>query len=413
MKESMLNTIDLKKNKNNNKEIYNFFLVVFYMLIFEDLFSLIIPLFKITDELIALSAILFFIYNLYKNKWKYHKNKMTLYLFLFVMITLIGNLRYNYQPILLAVLPDLFLSLKFWLALYIGMFLFSKLNFDIYGKNIGFHIKLVTNIFILLFIVDLIFGGIFPGAIRYGFKSTQLFYEAHSIFVAICIFLLSLLTLVKKHVRFADMYIFILIMFIISTMRSKAFGAIVVYFFLYYLIILSNKYLNKKYLSCLIILALIVGASQILFYFFDDNREGIARYVLQIVSLQIANDHFPLGGGFGTFAEYYSGKVYSPLYYNYEIDAVQGITENEPSFLSDVFWPMIIGQSGYIGLIIYIYILKILFDKIQKIRFYNNRKYMVALFVFLYLIISSTAESAFVHYISIPLAIVLGMCLKH
>lgn len=413
MKESMLNTIDLKKNKNNNKEIYNFFLVVFYMLIFEDLFSLIIPLFKITDELIALSAILFFIYNLYKNKWKYHKNKMTLYLFLFVMITLIGNLRYNYQPILLAVLPDLFLSLKFWLALYIGMFLFSKLNFDIYGKNIGFHIKLVTNIFILLFIVDLIFGGIFPGAIRYGFKSTQLFYEAHSIFVAICIFLLSLLTLVKKHVRFADMYIFILIMFIISTMRSKAFGAIVVYFFLYYLIILSNKYLNKKYLSCLIILALIVGASQILFYFFDDNREGIARYVLQIVSLQIANDHFPLGGGFGTFAEYYSGKVYSPLYYNYGIDAVQGITENEPSFLSDVFWPMIIGQSGYIGLIIYIYILKILFDKIQKIRFYNNRKYMVALFVFLYLIISSTAESAFVHYISIPLAIVLGMCLKH
>ncbi|WP_302809759.1 hypothetical protein, partial [Megamonas funiformis] len=160
MKESMLNTIDLKKNKNNNKEIYNFFLVVFYMLIFEDLFSLIIPLFKITDELIALSAILFFIYKLYKNKWKYHKNKMTLYLFLFVMITLIGNLRYNYQPILLAVLPDLFLSLKFWLALYIGMFLFSKLNFDIYGKNIGFHIKLVTNIFILLFIVDLIFGGI-------------------------------------------------------------------------------------------------------------------------------------------------------------------------------------------------------------------------------------------------------------
>ena len=134
---------------------------------------------------------------------------------------------------------------------------------------------------------------------------------------------------------------------------------------------------------------------------------------MQIVSLQIANDHFPLGGGFGTFAEYYSGKVYSPLYYNYEIDAVQGITENEPSFLSDVFWPMIIGQSGYIGLIIYIYILKILFDKIQKIRFYNNRKYMVALFVFLYLIISSTAESAFVHYISIPLAIVLGMCLKH
>ena len=268
MKESMLNTIDLKKNKNNNKEIYNFFLVVFYMLIFEDLFSLIIPLFKITDELIALSAILFFIYNLYKNKWKYHKNKMTLYLFLFVMITLIGNLRYNYQPILLAVLPDLFLSLKFWLALYIGMFLFSKLNFDIYGKNIGFHIKLVTNIFILLFIVDLIFGGIFPGAIRYGFKSTQLFYEAHSIFVAICIFLLSLLTLVKKHVRFADMYIFILIMFIISTMRSKAFGAIVVYFFLYYLIILSNKYLNKKYLSCLIILALIVGAFSNIILFF-------------------------------------------------------------------------------------------------------------------------------------------------
>ena len=70
---------------------------------------------------------------------------------------------------------------------------------------------------------------------------------------------------------------------------------------------------------------------------------------------------FPLGTGFGTFASWVSGVYYSPIYTLYGINNVWGLTKEWPGLVSDVFWPMIIAQNGFIGLGLYIFIIYNLF----------------------------------------------------
>lgn len=85
------------------------------------------------------------------------------------------------------------------------------------------------------------------------------------------------------------------------------------------------------------------------------NSEDQARTVLTKTSVQIANDHFPIGSGAGTFASSTSYKMgYSEVYSKYNLKYIWGASEENPTFLTDVFWPKILGQSGYVGLVFFI-----------------------------------------------------------
>ena len=77
---------------------------------------------------------------------------------------------------------------------------------------------------------------------------------------------------------------------------------------------------------------------------------------------------------------------------------------------SDVFWPMIIAQFGLFGTICYVGMLILLFRKIQEGYSKDNKKIYIAKIVsFTYLLISSISESAFVHPIAIPFALIIGV----
>ena len=84
--------------------------------------------------------------------------------------------------------------------------------------------------------------------------------------------------------------------------------------------------------------------------------------------------------------------------------------EENAIFVSDTFWPMILGQFGYLGLISYIFIIYKIYVDIQKNYSKQNKGVYQAKMICLgYLIISSIAESAFVNPISIAMAIILGL----
>ena len=125
--------------------------------------------------------------------------------------------------------------------------------------------------------------------------------------------------------------------------------------------------------------------------------------------LRDAKDYFPFGAGFGTYASHYSGKYYSPLYSMYSLSFVHGLKPDDVVFVSDTFWPMIIGQKGYIGLGCYVLALMYLLKKIIPYFKIRREYYAAALFALGYLGISSLAESAFVNSFAIPLAMVIGM----
>lgn len=74
------------------------------------------------------------------------------------------------------------------------------------------------------------------------------------------------------------------------------------------------------------------------------------RNALYLGSLAIARDNLPLGAGFGRFGSHMSREVYSPVYAQYALDGVYGLTEANPIAVTDTFWPMILGETGVIGL---------------------------------------------------------------
>lgn len=402
-----------KAIKKNNK-VYISFIMLFYMIIFRDLLEVYIPLASYLDELFAIMAIPIAINNLYKNRGviRINRNSSTIWLLGFILIGLFSNVVYRYQPFIKAVLPDILLNLKFWLSIFVGQQLFKDLDLDKFGKKIGYHVKFVIWIYVALILLDNIAGGIFPADIRYGVRSTQLFYGVHTVFCAMCAFLLSLITLIKKNVKHSNIYTFILILLMLSTMRSKAFGAVALFLLMYYLIFVFNKKISIKTIVVIGLVCLFVGWSQIQYYFFSSISDNAARNVLLRTSLSVAKDHFPFGAGFATFASHYSGLVYSPLYQQYGISGIYGLTSIHPVFVSDSFWPMIIGQNGFIGAALFAITLYVLFRRIQLLKQIDKCYYVAALFAMGYLCISSLAESAFVNSFAVPLAMVIGICVS-
>ena len=391
---------------------YSFFIVCIYLLVFQNFLQNYITPIRYFDEILALLIFPIIIIDMIKKREKeiiVNKDSFIIIvcLILLVIIGLYSNLKYNYQPISVA-LSDLLLVLKFFLVYFLSKKLWNYEFIKKYNINILKHIKVIIIIFLLLTIGNYLLD-IFPGGIRYGIKSNQLFYNHPTYLAAVCIFLLSFLILLSK--KFVTKYSLILILLILSTMRFKAIGATVAIIVALLYIKLSNKKLSIIKLAIIGCLIIAIAYNQITYYFFE--IEGSARSELLHTSIEIAKDYFPFGTGFATYGSYFSSSPYSEVYYLYDLNNIYGLTPDYPAFISDSFWPMILGQFGIIGIILYIICIYKIFNYIQKTFLtINKRMYISKLICILYLIISSTSESAFVNSIAIPLVIIIGIEIK-
>jgi len=75
-----------------------------------------------------------------------------------------------------------------------------------------------------------------------------------------------------------------------------------------------------------------------------------ARVALYQTSVLIARDRFPFGVGLGRYGSGTSRDPYSPVYHEYGLDKIDGLSPQHSSFISDTFWPRILGETGVIGL---------------------------------------------------------------
>ena len=396
--------------KSNTKYTYMF--ILFYLLVFQNVIRSFFPLFTLFDEFVALHAIPLWAMELRSNDYKIRlsKNNYGLYVLTLLTLGIIGNVVFSYQPFFLAAIPDAFTNAQFWLTLYIGIRVSQYIKLEKFSEKIFFHVKLIALSFLFLTVVDYNFH-IFRASSRYGIRAIQLFYRHPTFFASACILLIIVLLIIRKDVNGTNKYIVLLSFLAISSLRSKAFGIILALALIFYFVHLQRKKFSLRALLFLGALTVIVGWEQIYRFFFSVIIEDSARYQLLVTSISIANDHFPLGAGFATFASHFSGRYYSPLYTVYGISHVRGLQKGATMFISDSFWPMIIGQLGWIGLMVYILLLMIIFKKIQKLRNINNTYYGAGLFIFVSMIVKSTAESAFVHPYSTGYALCLGYIL--
>ncbi|MBN1411901.1 MAG: hypothetical protein JW969_13715 [Spirochaetales bacterium] len=162
-------------------------------------------------------------------------------------------------------------------------------------------------------------------------------------------------------------------------------------------------------ISIIIIFAVFVGTlavdllqQKITSYLLTENFMEISRNVLYIKSFEIAVDNFPIGVGMGRYASWLSRAYYSPVYDEYNISRVYGLSREFPMFIVDTFWPMIIGEIGFIGLALFILIIIIFFITIFKaISFpqdpYTRAFQMGAFTVIIECIFESIASPVFVN----------------
>lgn len=397
----------MKDKKNNIK--YAIFIILFYLFIFQDILQKYIGGIKFLDEIYSALAIPIIIIDIFiktkNNNFSIKKNNFLIFVGILICIFsgIISSIKNEYQNFIIAI-SDMFLVLKFFLAIYISKKIFKKEEINEYKKNIAKHCKIIITVFFILAIIS--YGvKIFPTDIRYGIKSVQLFYSHSTILVMNVMFVLAIYFW-SSQTKIFNIYVIEALFIIASTLRIKALCMIVVILILYYYIIYKEKKvtINKSMILALIIF--IIGYQQINFYFVE--IEDSARASLLKTSFQIAEDYFPFGTGFGTYASYMSAENYSEVYYIYGLNNIFGLSEDFNSFMCDSFWPMIIGQFGIVGLIGYLIALLGIFKTIQKIYTYDKYNYFAAIILFIYMLISSTSESAFVHYMAIPIAMFLG-----
>jgi len=104
---------------------------------------------------------------------------------------------------------------------------------------------------------------------------------------------------------------------------------------------------------------LAMGALTIVEYGHSDPYPT-ARTALYYTSVRIASDHFPLGTGLASFGSYASRLFYSNTYHDYSIANIDGVAPGSPEYITDTFWPMVLGEGGIISFVGYMAFLAIL-----------------------------------------------------
>jgi hypothetical protein len=146
------------------------------------------------------------------------------------------------------------------------------------------------------------------------------------------------------------------------------------------------------------------------------SSQASARARLYATGERIAIDDFPLGVGFGRFASYPSRLDYSPVYYQYGLNSVYGLSPSVPGDIDDTSWPSVIGETGYSGLVVYVIGLTLLFIAIiRRLRAVTPEARWVplaALGMLVVLLIDSLGEATLFDWLAITtFVMILGPAL--
>ena len=382
-------------------------ILIVYLFVFQDPLANKINIFSLIDEIYAL---LFFGLLTSQRTLNIKKENFIIFILLIVFggTGVYSNVIYRYQPFNL-VLIDLFTNLKFFLSIGTTILLFrgKKSLYNLENKKIVFHLKLITSFLFFVFLLDRVLN-IYDGDFRFGLKSATLFYGHPTYLAAAVIFLISFLVLTYK--KGNNVFILMNLIVLFFTFRSKAIAAVILCAILFIFRFYFNKKIKLKHIILVSLLCVLIARKQIIYYFFKTTNS--ARQILLQTSFVIMRDYFPIGTGFGTFGSNIAGSHYSPVYEYYGFRRIYELSGGQHSFFNDSFWPIIIGQTGCIGLLAYLIILLIIIKKIWKLQKLDKRWFLGGLLAFGYLIISSSSEPAFNNSIAIPLAMVIGIAIN-
>ena len=319
-------------------------------------------------------------------------------LFFVVVLGILGNAVYKVQDDAIPIAIDAFTTIKFPIALLAAMKVFRNKPqlFRIIEEEARILILLTSLLGFLNIFFDFGMGLEQP---RFGFRSSFDFVFSHPTYLVF--FAVGLNVILLSHPNNNRVWIVVSYIVIALSLRSKGIAFIAAAIVLI-LVMGRRQRLRVWQIIVAAIVTIAVGWSQFLDYF---GTEGYARNELLRNSLRIAKEYYPLGTGFATFGSAITAtqEYYSELYYKYGLSAIWGLEPGHAIFVSDTFWPTVLGQFGWLGLFFYIGSMICLFLYVYRL----GGQRLATCCCFAYLLISSTSESAFFN----PQAVYLAVCL--
>ncbi|MCD8363042.1 MAG: hypothetical protein LUC98_08800 [Lachnospiraceae bacterium] len=398
--------------KSKNDDLLFCGLIVLFCV--QDLLQSLIGPFRALEELVALSVVVLFFLELCQTQFTFRFQTNTLVILLFLALFLltggVSTLLYGSQP-LSNVLSDILVWMKFPAAMAVGYLMTMHRNkAERYAALIRL-LDVVTACVTVLFLADLVLH-IFPADIRSGLRAVKLFYSAYTYCAAVMCFICAIYF--RMYEFLGDRVLLRLLplwVIMVSTLRFKAICAVFFMVFVFLIICQRRRAFGPLMWGMLGAGGLLLGIRSILYYYVTLQNES-ARAALSSTALQIVRDYFPLGTGFATFGSAFSAEPYSRVYELYHINHIWGISETYHSFISDSFWPYLMGETGILGTVFYCAALIAIFWRLSRLRLVNAFAYGSALVCFIYLLISSTGESAFTNTFGVYFGLWIGVMLS-
>ncbi len=385
--------------QNIKKYIWTLLLGIF---IFHGILEDTVPILKVFDECIALLCFPLALFDFMKTKGnkvtrlaKSRRIELAL-LVVFLLCGLMGNILYRFQP-LWVVAASAVLAAKFFMILLSAGYIQKYLQINLEEQE--FTVELLSFLWFGYYIMSLILPDslVQPAAWDICAKSSLLF--------ALLIFC------THKKVWLYRISLLLMITMLVLSGKEKAYGAMLVFVVLYYIIVHKKVQTKVRYILYMAVPVVLLAWDKI-YYYYIQGQNKYPKSIMTNVSLKIAKDYFPIGTGFGTFGSTYAANQYSPVYYMYGIAENNVLGAESKRYLTDVFWPILFGETGILGTILYCGLILILFIQIQRVYYYNKKKYMLLIFMFVFMLITTFSEAGFMQPMVMVFAFVMGTLLE-
>lgn len=200
------------------------------------------------------------------------------------------------------------------------------------------------------------------GEERFGLCAYSFIFHHSHILAIICMCGLMFISATEVSDRTINFYTFLVcICQILTTKGPSIIWTVIVWLLFRYFV--KNRKIKPWLIVILAIIAVALGQYQIRNYF---GISTAPRALLLRYGIYTAKRYFPLGTGFATYGSEMAKRNYSRLYYEYGFNVRWGMTIDDGRFLNDNYWPMIMAQFGYIGLILFIIMFIIYFRAMQR-----------------------------------------------
>lgn len=383
------------------------YLLLLLLLFFYDPLYVIAPWISNIDEIIGVVSFVLIMFVVLKNFLFSKLINYTLVILLIIGIigiisSLIGGINVDWLNRFI----DLFGLYKVQFAFLAFLFIPKSNEKEITLKCFSLIIKIFVNITLIFGIINLFRDVGMSHDIRFGIRSFQFIYTNPGTLNDRLISGLGILYSAAG-IRKNKLYVVESCLVMLLTLRANALGAIVV-------LITLSLFFGKKFkisLKNLIPVALfgvIAGWTSINRYLIQDDTP---RAIMLRNSFSLAKSYFPFGAGLGTYGSDIAFKFYSPLYYNFGYDKIWVLAPVVGTVANDNFWPMMLGQFGVSGTILFFGILILQLNFILK-NFKDIRLRSIAIVIFAYIFMKSMGEAVYTAEFSLLPYMIIGFLFR-